>query len=115
MLWHGPEVRPKWKPKNTNPNVMIERLYRFFQLMCDCQHLASLLLRPVESPPLQHLRESESQKQSDFLHMCFGAMTGWMLCGIGFIIADIINTVKRKIKERREKKQLEANAKTDNE
>ena len=49
------------------------------------------------------------------LYMCFGAMTGWMLCGIGFIIADIIHNVKRKIKERREKKQLEATEKTDNE
>ena len=42
-------------------------------------------------------------------------MTGWMLCSLGFIIADIIHTVKRKIRERREKKQLEANEKTDNE
>jgi|ADurb_Gly_02_Slu_FD_contig_123_6841_length_14345_multi_11_in_2_out_2_3 hypothetical protein len=49
------------------------------------------------------------------LYMCFGAMSGWMLCSIGFIIADIIHNVKRKIKERREKKQLEANEKTDNE
>lgn len=49
------------------------------------------------------------------LYMCFGAMSGWMLCSMGFIIADIIHNVKRKIKERREKKQLEANEKTDNE
>lgn len=49
------------------------------------------------------------------LYMCFGAMTGWMFCSIGFIIADIIHNVKRKIKECREKKQLEANEKTDNE
>ena len=49
------------------------------------------------------------------LYMCFGAMSGWMLCGLGFMIADIIHNVKRKIKERREKKQLEANEKTDNE
>ena len=38
------------------------------------------------------------------LYMCFGAMSGWMLCSMGFIIADIIHNVKRKIKERREKK-----------
>lgn len=49
------------------------------------------------------------------LYMCFGAMAGWMLCGLGFMIADIIHNVKRKIKERREKKQLEANEKTENE
>jgi hypothetical protein len=47
--------------------------------------------------------------------MCFGAMTGWTLCSIGFIIADIVHNVKRKIKESREKKQLEATEKTDNE
>ena len=45
------------------------------------------------------------------LYMCFGAMTGWILCGLSFIIADIIHNVKRKIKERREKKQLESNKK----
>lgn len=49
------------------------------------------------------------------LYMFFGAMTGWMLCSLGFIAADIIHNVKRKIKERREKKQLEANEKTNNE
>lgn len=49
------------------------------------------------------------------LYMCFGAMAGWMLCGLGFMIADITHNVKRKIKERREKKQLEANEKTENE
>ena len=49
------------------------------------------------------------------LYMCFGAMTGWMLCGLEFMIADIIRNVKRKIKVRREKKHLETNEKTDNE
>lgn len=49
------------------------------------------------------------------LYMCFGAVSGWLLCSIGFIIADIIHNVKRKIKERREKKQLEASEKTDDE
>lgn len=53
--------------------------------------------------------------EQTMLYMCFGAMTGWMLCGLGFIIADIIHNIKRKIKERREKKQLEATEKTDNE
>lgn len=48
------------------------------------------------------------------LYMCFGAMTGWMLCGIDFIIAEIIHNAKKKIKERPEKKQLESNEKTDN-
>lgn len=53
--------------------------------------------------------------EQTMLYMCFGAMSGWMLCGIGFIIADIFHNVKRKIKERREKKQLESTEKTDNE
>lgn len=49
------------------------------------------------------------------LYICFGAMTGWMLCGLGFIIADIIHTIKKKIKAHREKKQLESNEKIGNE
>ena len=53
--------------------------------------------------------------EQTMLYMCFGAMTGWTLCSIGFIIADIVHNVKRKIKESREKKQLEATEKTDNE
>ena len=32
------------------------------------------------------------------LYMCFGAMTGWTLCSIGFIIADIVHNVKEKSK-----------------
>ena len=53
--------------------------------------------------------------EQTMLYMCFGAMTGWMLCGLGFMIADIIHNVKKKIKAHREKKQLESNKKTDNE
>ena len=52
--------------------------------------------------------------EQTMLYMCFGAMTGWMLCGLGFMIADIIHKVKKKIKARHEKKQLESNKKTDN-
>lgn len=53
--------------------------------------------------------------EQTMLYMCFGAMTGWMLCGLGFMIADIIHNMKKKIKAHREKKQLESNKKTDNE
>lgn len=49
------------------------------------------------------------------LYMCFGAMTGWILCSIGFIIADIVHNVKKKIKAHHEKKQLAASEKTGNE
>lgn len=40
------------------------------------------------------------------LYMCFGAMTGWILCSIGFIIADVIHNVKKKIKAHKEKSSL---------
>lgn len=49
------------------------------------------------------------------LYICFGAMTGWLISGLVFMIVDIIRGAKKKIKARREKKQLKVTEKTSNE
>lgn len=47
------------------------------------------------------------------LYTCFGAMVGCFLSNLVFIVMDLIHFVKKKIKLRREKKQLESTEKTD--
>lgn len=49
------------------------------------------------------------------IYICFGAMTGWLISGLVFMIVDIIRGAKKKIKARREKKQLKVTEKTSNE
>ena len=39
------------------------------------------------------------------LYICFGAMTGWTISSITFVIIDIVYSIKKKIKARLEKKQ----------
>lgn len=46
------------------------------------------------------------------LYTCFGAMIGWLIPSLVFIITDLIRFVKKKVKLHREKKQLESTEKT---
>lgn len=47
------------------------------------------------------------------LYTCFGAMIGWLIPSLVFIITDLIRFVKKKVKLHREKKQLESTEKAD--
>lgn len=42
------------------------------------------------------------------LYICFGAMTGWTISSLTFLIIDAVYSIKKKIKARREKKQRDS-------